>query len=63
MHDIGKISMPESIIEKSTKLQTLFDRIELIKERFEVLKRDTKIDYLEGKISKEEYERKRASTK
>ncbi|WP_071628156.1 HD domain-containing phosphohydrolase [Poseidonibacter lekithochrous] len=58
MHDIGKISMPESIIEKSTKLQTLFDRIELIKERFEVLKRDTKIDYLEGKISKEEYEEK-----
>lgn len=58
MHDIGKISMPESIIEKSTKLQTLFDRIELIKERFEVIKRDCKIDYLEGKISKEEYEEK-----
>ena len=33
MHDIGKISMPESIIDKATKLQLMIDGIELIKER------------------------------
>jgi HD-GYP domain-containing protein (c-di-GMP phosphodiesterase class II)/ribonuclease BN (tRNA processing enzyme) len=55
MHDVGKISMKESIIDKATKLQTLFDRIEWVNERFEVLKRDCKIDYLEGKLSQKEY--------
>lgn len=56
MHDIGKISMPESIIDKSTKLHSLMDRIELIKERFEILKRDFEISYLKNEISKQEYE-------
>ncbi len=54
MHDIGKISIPESIIDKPTKLQTIVDRIELIKERFEILIRDTKIAILEQKLSQEE---------
>ena len=58
MHDIGKISMPESIIEKSTKLHCIFDRIELVFERFEIQKRDYEIEFLKGNISKEEYEEK-----
>ncbi|AXK48779.1 phosphohydrolase [Aliarcobacter trophiarum LMG 25534] len=56
LHDIGKISIPEWVIDKSTKLQKLLDGFELIKLRFEVIKRDLKIDFLENKISKEEYE-------
>jgi len=55
MHDIGKISMPESVIDKSTKLQTIFDKIENIKERFEIIKRDLEISYLKNEISKENY--------
>ncbi len=55
MHDIGKISMPESIIDKSTKLQTIFDRIENIEERFEIIKRDLEISFLKNEISKETY--------
>ena len=58
MHDIGKISMPESIIDKATKLQTMLDRIEIIKERFEVVKRDYEISYLKNEISKNEFNKK-----
>lgn len=46
LHDCGKITSPEYVIDKSTKLETIFDRIELIDTRFEVLKRDAEIDYL-----------------
>jgi HD-GYP domain-containing protein (c-di-GMP phosphodiesterase class II) len=32
MHDIGKISIPESVIDKSTKLQFIIDGIEMLRE-------------------------------
>ncbi|RLC48449.1 MAG: metal-dependent phosphohydrolase [Candidatus Cloacimonadota bacterium] len=46
MHDIGKIITPEAIMDKSTKLQTIFDRIELIDTRFQAVKKEIKIRYL-----------------
>ncbi|MDP2903014.1 MAG: HD domain-containing phosphohydrolase [Methylovulum sp.] len=46
LHDCGKITTPEFVIDKATKLQTIFDRIELIETRFEVLKRDQEITML-----------------
>ena len=55
MHDIGKISMPESIIDKATKLQLMIDGIELIKIRAEVIKRDYEISYLKNEITQKEY--------
>ncbi|QKF58991.1 HD domain-containing phosphohydrolase [Aliarcobacter lanthieri] len=58
LHDVGKISIPEWVIDKSTKLQKLLDGFELIKLRVEVIKRDLKIEFLEDKISKEEYQTK-----
>ena len=36
MHDIGKITTPVAVMDKATKLQTIFDRIDLIKTRFEL---------------------------
>ena len=50
LHDVGKISTPEYVMDKSRKLETIVDRIELLDERIEILKRDVKIKYLERKI-------------
>ncbi len=50
MHDIGKITTPEYVVDKSTKLETIYDRIHTVNARFEVLKRDAKIDLLEHKL-------------
>ncbi len=37
LHDIGKITTPEYVVDKSTKLETIFDRIHIVKLRFETL--------------------------
>ncbi|NNM79436.1 MAG: GAF domain-containing protein [Gallionella sp.] len=46
LHDCGKITTPVHVVDKSTKLHTLLDRIELVDARFEVLKRDSEIAML-----------------
>jgi hypothetical protein len=46
LHDCGKITTPVHVVDKSTKLHTLFDRIQLVDTRFEVLKRDAEIAML-----------------
>lgn len=38
LHDCGKVTTPESVMDKATKLETNFDRIHLIDQRFELLK-------------------------
>ena len=50
MHDVGKITTPEYVVDKSTKLETIYDRINTIKMRFEVLKRDAEIELLKHKL-------------
>ncbi len=50
MHDIGKITTPEHVIDKSTKLETIYDRIELIRCRVEILKRDAEIRRLRAAL-------------
>ncbi|MBU1064410.1 GAF domain-containing protein [bacterium] len=50
MHDIGKITTPEYVVDKSSKLETIYDRINTVSARFEVLKRDAKIELLEHKL-------------
>ncbi len=54
MHDIGKITTPEYVVDKATKLETIFDRIELVRLRCEIVKRDLEIARLkEGKDKKD----------
>ncbi|MBP0050180.1 HD domain-containing protein [Marinobacterium sp. AK62] len=48
LHDCGKITTPEYVLDKGTKLETLYDRIHEIRTRFEVLWRDAEIRYLKG---------------
>ena len=50
LHDCGKITTPEYVVDKSTKLETIFDRIDLIDTRFEVLKRDLEIAALRKQL-------------
>ncbi|WHS62061.1 HD domain-containing phosphohydrolase [Pseudomonas sp. G2-4] len=45
LHDCGKVTTPEYVVDKATKLETLNDRIHEIRTRFEVLKRDAWVDY------------------
>lgn len=47
LHDCGKVTTPVHVVSKATKLETIWDRIHLIDTRFEVLKRDAKIQQLE----------------
>ena len=50
LHDCGKVTTPVHVVDKATKLQTLFDRIHLIDTRFEVLKRDAEINALRRQL-------------
>lgn len=51
LHDCGKIATPDHIMEKSTKLETIFDRIEFIDAKFEIITRDLKISFQEKIIA------------
>ena len=50
LHDCGKVTTPEYVVDKATKLETITDRIHEVRTRFEVVKRDETIKYLEAII-------------
>lgn len=50
LHDCGKITTPEYVVDKGTKLETIYDRIGLVDTRFEVLKRDAVIEALHRQL-------------
>ncbi len=54
MHDVGKIVTPESIMDKSTKLETIMDRISLVSQRFITMK--TLLRYVKASLPAAEYE-------
>ena len=60
LHDCGKVTTPVHVVDKATKLQTLFDRIHLVDTRFEVLKRDAQIAMLKSKLNQRDMRDERA---
>lgn len=55
LHDCGKVTTPVHVVDKATKLQTIFDRIELIATRFQVLKCEAELSFCKGRIDQEAY--------
>lgn len=51
LHDCGKVTTPEYVVDKATKLETNYNRIHEIRTRFEVLLRDAEIERLKGLLS------------
>ncbi|MEK9672388.1 MAG: HD domain-containing phosphohydrolase [Rhodospirillaceae bacterium] len=45
LHDCGKVTTPEFVVDKAVKLETIYNRIHEVRMRFEVLKRDAEIQY------------------
>ena len=50
LHDCGKVTTPEYVVDKSTKLETIFDRISLVDSRIELLKSQRQVQALEHEL-------------
>jgi len=57
LHDCGKVTTPEYVVDKATKLETIYNRIHEIRTRFEVLLRDARIERYETLLSGGEVEK------
>lgn len=51
LHDCGKVTTPEAVMDKPTKLSSIFDRIALIDQRFELLKQQAENVMLNKQIA------------
>lgn len=54
MHDIGKITTPEWIVDKPTKLTTIFDRLEVLRMRFAFMIQSVDLRLARGELGAEE---------
>jgi len=50
MHDVGKITTPEYVVDKASKLETIFNRIKLVETRFHMIAKAIENEYLQRKI-------------
>jgi HD-GYP domain-containing protein (c-di-GMP phosphodiesterase class II) len=53
LHDCGKVATPEFVVDKSTKLETIYDRVNEVETRFASLKRDAQIKLLKRELKVE----------
>ena len=51
MHDVGKVTTPEWVVDKANKLETVFDRVELIRTRFGMIREQLKARAFERKVA------------
>ena len=63
LHDCGKVTTPVHVVDKATKLETIFDRIALVDVRFEIIRRDAQLAFrddpaaLEARLNEMEEDR------
>ena len=50
LHDLGKITTPEYVVDKATKLETIYDKVNAVRLRYEIKKRDLEILRLKQKL-------------
>lgn len=51
LHDCGKITTPEAVMDKPTKLSSIFDRIALIEQRFDLIKQQAENAMLKAQLA------------
>jgi HD-GYP domain-containing protein (c-di-GMP phosphodiesterase class II) len=61
MHDIGKITTPEWIVDKPTKLTTIFDRVQLLRMRFALMHQGIELQVARGELGAAEAEERMAA--
>ncbi|MEZ4651202.1 MAG: HD domain-containing phosphohydrolase [Candidatus Eisenbacteria bacterium] len=57
LHDCGKVTTPVHVIDKATKLETIMDRISVVRDRLEIVARDEQIRDLRARLGFEGEER------
>ena len=50
LHDCGKVTTPVHVVDKATKLETIFDRIHVVSMRFRAVATERRIDRLERQL-------------
>ena len=56
LHDFGKVVTPVHVMDKSTKLETIHDRIELVAARYAVLEREAEIAWLRARLAESRHD-------
>ncbi len=51
LHDCGKVTTPEYVVDKASKLETIYNRINEVRTRFEVMRRDAEIECLKAQLA------------
>lgn len=51
LHDCGKVTTPEYVVDKAVKLETISNRIHEVRNRFEIMIREAEIDYLRKRLA------------
>lgn len=50
LHDCGKVTTPEFVVDKATKLETIYDRIHVVDARFDVLRQSARAELAEARL-------------